>query len=352
MGEGAEQALQAVFAEFDVAWVVGFGDAVGVGKQDVARAQVNGRLLVAHPRQHADDGAPRRQFLHLRFCPGEVERLCARAHEVGRIVPGVHVTELPPLAVDLGVEKRRVLVARRRSIQELIHLLGQFRQRDIAVGGDDAQRRLHHGHDQRRRDALPGHVGQGDSNPVLADLDEVVVVPADAARRHTDGREVGGGREWRARRQQPFLYFDGERQVAAQHFLPDDAIGEPRILHHQRELVGAAAQHPLLRRAVPPVPRRPHQQQAHDLGPGPQRHHHPDVVLCQQANLFETLWPIRRRPLPHRLELIALERQRHQVGGKPAGEKSISGNDPLDRFERSDADSSPIAIVAFLQQYR
>ena len=38
----------------------------------------------------------------------------AGAHEIRRIVTGVHVAELPPIAVHLGVEERRVLVSRRR----------------------------------------------------------------------------------------------------------------------------------------------------------------------------------------------------------------------------------------------
>ena len=75
----AQQRLQPLLAELDVVRIVRFGDAIRVREQHVAGAQVNGGLLVAHARQHADDGASDRELLHRRSRCSGVVRVLARA---------------------------------------------------------------------------------------------------------------------------------------------------------------------------------------------------------------------------------------------------------------------------------
>ena len=59
---------------------------------------------------------------------------------------------------------------------------GQDLARRIAPAGLGTQDRMGPGHDQRRRDTLVGDVADGDADPPVAHLDEVVEVATDGAR--------------------------------------------------------------------------------------------------------------------------------------------------------------------------
>jgi hypothetical protein len=96
-------------------------------------------------------------------------------------VAGVDVAQVT-LLVELRVEEGGVLARGRRSVDELVHPRDEAWRRHVAVGRDEPQRRLHDGHDQGGGDPFSRHVGERDADPAVAQLDEIVVVAADAAR--------------------------------------------------------------------------------------------------------------------------------------------------------------------------
>ena len=70
-----------------------------------------------------------------------------------------------------------------------------------------------------------------------------------------DRGEIGTFGPWRGIGQQVALDVRGQGDVAAQRLLFDDPIGQPRVFDHQRELIGARAQHVFLVRAEAGAPR-------------------------------------------------------------------------------------------------
>ena len=71
--------------------------------------------------------------------------------------------------------------------------------------------------------------------PRSRQLDEIVVVAADAAGRHAGRGEIGTFGARRGLGQQAALDVRGQGDVAAQRFLFDDPIGQPRVFDHQRD---------------------------------------------------------------------------------------------------------------------
>ena len=131
----------------------------------------------------------------------------------------------------------------------------------------------------------------------VAQLDEIVVVAADAAGRNADRGEIGTFGARRGIGQQAALDVRRQGDVAAQRFLFDDPIGQPRVFDHQRELIGARAQHLFLVRAEAGA-LRPFTQQQHaeDLAACAQRHGQADAGGGERANLVEPVRTVRRGP--------------------------------------------------------
>ena len=129
-----------------------------------------------------------------------------------------------------------------------------------------------------------------------------------AAPRNRSSRRRCGGRERWSRRSTPFaarrsigqqapLDVRCQGNVAAECFLFDDAIRQPRIFEHQRELIGAGAQRLFLARAeagaVGPITQ---QQHAEDLSACAQWHGQADAGRGERANLVDPPRTVCRRP--------------------------------------------------------
>ena len=135
-------------------------------------------------------------------------------------------------------------------MQEAVHLRRQLGQRRLALRRDDPQRRLHHRHDERRGHALAGDVRERDPDALVAEIEEIVVVAADASGRQADGGQHGHVALRRLLGKQPPLDLSRQGDIAAQLLLLDDPRGQPRVLDHQRQLLRALAQQASRRRCT------------------------------------------------------------------------------------------------------
>ena len=244
-----------------------------------------------------------------------------------------------------------------RPVDELIHARDEAGRRHVAFGRDDPQRRLHDRHNQSGGDALSRHVGQRDAERAVTQLDEIVVVAADAAGRNTHRGEIGTVDARRGIGQQAALDVRRQGDVAAQRFLFDDPIGQPRVFNHQRELIGACAQHLFLVGVEAGAVRTFAQQQyAQDLGACAQRHGQADTRRGERANLVEPVRTVRRGPIGEGVEFIRRKRHRQRIGAQPRDQESVGRDDRRGRFERTRGDEAAVvrrrAVVPLEQRGR
>ena len=154
--------------------------------------------------------------------------------------------------------------------------------------------------------------------PPSRELDEIVVVAADAAGGNAGRGEIDALGARRGLGQQAALDVRGQGDVAAQRFLFDDPIGQPRVFDHQRELIGARAQHLFLVRAEAGALRPfTEQQHAEDLAACAQRHGQADAGGGERANLVEPVRTMRRGPVGEGVQFVRRKRQRQRIGAQP-----------------------------------
>ena len=162
-------------------------------KDALARGEDRLVLGVVHPGEEAE-GHPGRP---------ELDHPVGRPH-VGQVV--ARVGELDPAGrrledhVQAGDEHPR----RHLGQQDLVRPLEDLRRRQ-EPGCLAAEDGLGPGHDQRRRDALVGHVADDDPDPAVGQRDEIVEVATDRAGRAVVGRHLPVGQLRQLARQELLL---------------------------------------------------------------------------------------------------------------------------------------------------
>ena len=185
-------------------------------------------------------------------------------------------------------------------MQEAVHLRRELGQRRPALGGDDSQRRLHHGHDERRGDAFAGDVRERDADALVAEVEEVVVVAADAAGRQAEGGQHGAGAAPAAVSGSRRLWTSAASATSRRSFsCSTTRVVSARVLDHQRQLFGALRAAAAFRRSC--TARRP---------PGG-----PSSSTPRISPLARSGTAIRAPPLEERLNL---RRVRRVVLARPA----------------------------------
>ena len=141
----------------------------------------------------------------------------------------------------------------------------------------------------------------------------------------------GGRADRRLRRQQPPLHLRRQRQIAPQLLLLQRALVQPRVLDHQREDLGRAAQQLRSRAAVNPhaclsaeAPERAARR--HELVLGAQRHRHPGAALRESLDLGDMLAAGTLAPTPPGLEVAGGQRQRMRVVSQPVDQHAVRRN--------------------------
>src|SRR5262249_50275367 len=158
-----------------------------------------------------------------------------------------------------------------------------------------------------------------------------------------DRRERRQVRRRRTLGQQTLLHFGGERQIAPEPLLLDDATREPAILDHQRELRRAHRQRQSLRAAVlRALRRRTDDQQAEDLVLGPQRGREPDTERLQPIDFLTAIRSRLLGPPRQRVEITGRQRKRRAVDRQAADEKPVGRQRDLRRRVNRDADRAPV----------
>ena len=163
--DAAEEILQPVFAELLLGGIERFGDAVGERDEHIAGLQVDGRLLVCSSAGTVPSTVPPIESSWISGSSTPARRPSRARSRYGGLWPALTYRSWRAALVELRVEERRVAVRAGRAMQEVIHLRRELRQRRPFLGGDDPERRLHDGHDERRGDAFAGDVGQRDADP-------------------------------------------------------------------------------------------------------------------------------------------------------------------------------------------
>src|SRR4029077_12268447 len=105
-------------------------------------------------------------------------------------VTGVGVPQIARGAVVHGNEERGEAVVTGVAHQMFVQTRDQLRSAQSFAAGNEhlaAQRRLQTGHQQRGGNSFSGNVGNRDGQVRWSELDEIVVVAADFARRFADG---------------------------------------------------------------------------------------------------------------------------------------------------------------------
>ena len=214
-----DDVLEAIDAEHLARTVHDLDDAVGVQHEDVAGLD----------RCGARDERGRIPHAQRRAAAGEHVARPAGAEQQRRVVPAVGEGEGPGAgleqAVDRGDEAGRVHRVEQDAVEPA-------RDR-IERGALDAlgpERRPEGRHDERRRHALPGHVGDRDAEAAVRLRQVVEVVAADLPRRHVGAGDVVAVQHGVGRRQQGRLHLLGDAELLLDAVLLEHLAVEDRLL--------------------------------------------------------------------------------------------------------------------------
>jgi hypothetical protein len=212
---GVDRGGQPRLAELVAAGRERFGDAVAVENQAITGRE-RGFGDRARPRlEQAEHGRRRRKW----FEPA------APTHEQRRRMAAVGVAQAAGAIVVLDVDHRRVGVRRRRVPEALVDVREQARRVAAGVEAGRAHVRLQARHQQRGGHPLARNVGQEQRQPIVAEPQEVVVVPADAARLPAAAGVVETPRRRGRLRQETRLDVGGEPELVRGTALALGAIG-------------------------------------------------------------------------------------------------------------------------------
>jgi hypothetical protein len=126
----------------------------------------------AHLGQRPDDGPARGQLDH---------PVLARVEEQRRLVSGVDVDEVP-VALELGIEDGDEAAGERAAVDDAVELGEDVRDLQLALE-PHAQAGDHVAYQQRRGQAVPAGVADGQPQHVLVEDREIEEVAADLLRR-------------------------------------------------------------------------------------------------------------------------------------------------------------------------
>jgi hypothetical protein len=239
-------------------------NAVGVEREDVPLVQRDrrfleqlGELLVRAGDAQADDQAVRDQHLRVLLAVG------AQVHE--RRVSGARERHHARVQVDHRVghrdEAARVEIVR----DDPVDLEQQLPRRLVNLAEREHQP-LQFGHVERGRRALARHVRDEDAKAAVPDVEEVVVVATNLARRHAERCDRDARKIERTSRQQRHLDLPGDAKLFLQPLLLRCRLQQ--ILDAARHLVERAGEFAelILRLDVDPVGEvpLPHALRAHE----------------------------------------------------------------------------------------
>ena len=227
---GAEPAAQApmtrvepFFLERHAGDVLGFGDAVAVGDEHVARVQhlLAGRVGRALEQAERDAGG--------------VQLLDAAvgAADARRVLPGVHPLHAP-VGLEHGEEDRDEPRARRVAQQLHVEALEQRARRQPLVD-ERAQHGEEQGHQQRRRTALAGDVAERDDHASVGERDHVEEVAADRVGRPRVAVHLDARRAERALRQHRALDVARDVQVVLERQAIGDLEHDQQVEQHEAD---------------------------------------------------------------------------------------------------------------------
>ena len=126
---------------------------------------------------------------------------------------GIDVAELPVGPVPLTIEQRGKLG---RRLGDLVQVAIELRTQltgHTNGSGQCPQDRVQVGHQDRGRDPLAADVGEGEGHAPVGERQNVIVVPADSARRLADGRELEAALRGELSREERLLHFECEVQL-------------------------------------------------------------------------------------------------------------------------------------------
>ena len=142
---------------------------------------------------------------------------------------GVRVQQAAVEDVREGEEERDVLAVLDRVVKEAVGPPHDGAHRQL-VADQRGDRCANGRRQQRRRDALPHHVGDDHAPAVVADGDELVVVAADHQRRLVRARDVESRQVGRGPRQQAHHHLARQGQLAVEPALGHHGQLQPRAL--------------------------------------------------------------------------------------------------------------------------
>ena len=169
----------AFLAEEVLLFIHGFGNAVAVYEADVAGLKRRFKLVEARDvegayKRAADVAQP-------------PDGLLGRSGEDGRrAVAAVGIDETPRAAVENADPERYEHHVGIVGSELVVHLLDRLRRHE-AVADCVANERERHAHEERRGDALAGHVAEDEHLTIVGQLEDVVEIAADLLGRIHDG---------------------------------------------------------------------------------------------------------------------------------------------------------------------
>src|SRR6185369_5607513 len=158
-------------------------------------------------------------------------------------MPRIHVRQTLRRLIERCIEERDVVFAVRRVEEQTIELTHDRRQlarrttRPIARS-KTSQRRLHCRHQQRRRHSLARHICDRETELAVIEVDEVVIIAADTARRFAKTCYFHPDTFRSTRWKQSLLHFGCERELTSHTLLRDHAFREARVVDNERKLRG------------------------------------------------------------------------------------------------------------------
>ncbi len=201
---------QAVIAELFAGRIAGFRNAVADDHQPIAGGKLDALLRC---RQGGENPDRRREAVQSNAFTSAVE-------QQGRIVSGIGISQYPRFGIVNSVEHGCEFVRRGRLEEQTVDSGENLAAVPIGgrrVGANGGVQRCAQ---QRRRHALPRHVGQEQSQSLRPQRDEIVPIAADAQGRPADPRIINARNGGATLREQPVLDFERLSEL----FLPLHAL--------------------------------------------------------------------------------------------------------------------------------
>src|SRR5229473_2196680 len=166
--EGFDQAL---FAELFIIRVVGFGYAIGVEGEGIAWANLAFSNLAIPFFENAQNGGSGMETFHSAIA----------AEEKAREMAAIRVTQVACVVVIFGEEESGERTVGRIVAKELVHGAHQSLRLIESDGAQAAKVGLEIGHQESGGNSFSGDVADHESKPLLAEIEEIVIIAADFA---------------------------------------------------------------------------------------------------------------------------------------------------------------------------